>query len=144
MPRPIVNRATTVWNGDLVSSGSGKTTFETSGLGTFDVNWKARAEESGAVTTPEELIAAAHATCFSMQFAHMLSESGHVATSLKASAEVIFVAGEGITGIRLTVEGDVPGIEREEFLKTAESAKEACPVSQALKAVDITLEASLV
>lgn len=142
MPKTIVNKATTVWNGELFS-GSGTTTFETSGIGTFDVGWKARGEESGDMTTPEELIAAAHATCYSMQFSNMLTQNGTAPTQLNTGAEVSFVAGTGITGIHLTVVGTVDGITAEDFDRLANEAKEACPVSKALAAVDITLTASL-
>lgn len=142
MPTPITNKASTQWNGDLVS-GSGTTTFNTSGIGTFDVNWKARSEQSGAVTTPEEFIAAAHATCYSMAFSHELADNKTPPTQVNTSAEVTFVAGTGITGIHLTVEASVPGLNEDDFQRIAEAAKVGCPVSQALKAVDITLSATL-
>lgn len=141
MPKPIVNKASAVWNGDLVS-GHGTASLDTSGAGTFSANWKARAEESGGTTTPEELIAAAHATCFSMQFSHELAENGTPPTQLNTSAEVTFLVGAGITGVALTVTGDVPGIAAEDFVRIAESAKANCPVSQALKP-PVTLNASL-
>lgn len=142
MPTPIVNKASAVWTGDLFT-GSGRTSLDTSKAGTFDVSWKARAEESGGTTTPEELIAAAHATCFSMQFSNELKENGTPPGQLDVSAEVTFVAGTGITGIHLTVSGQVEGIGSEDFTRIAESAKTNCPVSNALAAVDITLTASL-
>lgn len=143
MPSPITNTASTQWQGDLFT-GSGTTTLETSGSGTFDVNWKARAEESGSVTTPEELIASAHATCFSMQFSNMLKDNGTTATQLDTRAEVTFEAGKGITGIALAVTGQVDGISEEAFTALAEEAKKTCPVSQALAAVkDITVKATL-
>lgn len=142
MATPIVNTASTEWNGDLMS-GSGQTTFETSKIGTFDVNWKARAEESGAATTPEELIAAAHATCYSMAFSHALAGNSTPPTQVNTSAEVTFVAGEGITGIHLTMTATVPGLEEADFQRIADEAKTGCPVSQALKAVNITLTATL-
>ena len=142
MPSPITNKASTVWNGDLFH-GSGSTTLETSGVGTFDVGWKARAEESGGTTTPEELIAAAHATCYSMAFSNELAGNDTPPTQVRTSAEVTFVAGTGITGIHLTVEATVPGISEEAFQRIADAAKTGCPVSQALKAVDITLTATL-
>ena len=142
MATPIVNTASTEWNGDLMS-GSGQTTFETSKIGTFDVNWKARAEESGAATTPEELIAAAHATCYSMAFSHALAGNNTPPTQVNTSAEVTFVAGEGITGIHLTMTATVPGLEEADFQRIADEAKTGCPVSQALKAVNITLTATL-
>lgn len=141
MPTPIVNKASATWNGDLFS-GSGRTTLETSGLGTFDVNWKARAEESGGTTTPEELIAAAHAACYCMQLSNELAENGTPPTQLDATAEVTFLAGTGITGVHLTVKAQVEGISAEDFARITDSAKSGCPVSQALS-VDITLDAEL-
>ncbi|TRW44012.1 OsmC family peroxiredoxin [Georgenia yuyongxinii] len=143
MPTPIVSKGSTTWNGDLFS-GSGRTSLDTSGLGTFDVTWKARAEESGGGTTsPEELIAAAHATCFAQQFSLELAQNGTPPAELRSSAEATFVAGEGITGIHLTVEGQVDGISAEDFQRIADSASTGCPVSQALKGTKITLTASL-
>lgn len=141
MPRPIVNRASTVWNGELFT-GSGSTTLETSGVGSFDVRWKARGEESGSVTTPEELIAAAHATCYAMQFSNLLKENGTPPTQLNTAAEVTFVAGEGITEIHLTVAGTVDGLDEAGFQKIAEEAKETCPVSVALAGTSITLDSA--
>lgn len=142
MPKTIVNKASTVWNGELFS-GSGTTSLDSSGAGTFAVSWKARGEESGATTTPEELIASAHATCYSMQFSNMLTSNDTPPTQLNTSAEVDFTPGEGITAIRLTVVGTVDGISAEDFAKIAEDAKQNCPVSKALAAVNISLTASL-
>lgn len=143
MPNPIVNSATAKWQGDL-PTGTGSVNLDTSGAGSFEASWKARSEESGGTTTPEELIAAAHATCFSMQFSHFLAENGTTATKLDTNAKVTFVAGEGITRIDLTVTGQVPGISAEAFNELAEKAKDNCPVSLALAAVkEITLEAKL-
>jgi lipoyl-dependent peroxiredoxin len=143
MPTPIVSKGSTTWNGDLFS-GSGRTSLDTSGLGTFDVTWKARAEVAGGATTsPEELIAAAHATCFAQQFSNELAQNDTPPTELRTTAEATFVAGEGITGIHLTVEGQVEGISAEDFQRVAESASTNCPVSQALKGTKITLTAKL-
>lgn len=143
MPNPIVNSATAQWQGDL-PTGSGSVNLDTSGAGSFQANWKARSEESGGTTTPEELIAAAHATCFSMQFSHFLAENGTTATKLDTNAKVTFVAGEGITRIDLMITGDVPGISAEAFNELAEKAKDNCPVSLALAGVkEITLDAKL-
>ena len=136
-PKPIVNKASAVWNGDLFS-GSGTTSLNSSNLGTFDVSWKARAEESGATTTPEELIASAHATCYAMQLSNELAEN-----QTPTNAEVTFAAGTGITGIHLSVSAQVEGLTSEDFARIADSAKTNCPVSQALAATDITLAASL-
>lgn len=142
MPNTIVNKASTIWNGELFT-GSGTTSLDSSGAATLPVSWKARAEESGGTTTPEELIASAHATCYSMQFSAMLAANGTPPTQLNSSAEVDFTLGEGITAIRLTVVGTVDGISADDFARVAEDAKQQCPVSQALKAVDISLTASL-
>ncbi|MFA5606905.1 MAG: OsmC family peroxiredoxin [Leucobacter sp.] len=143
MPKTIVNKASTVWNGDLFT-GSGTTSLDTSGQGTFDVAWKSRGEESGGVTTPEELIASAHATCFSMNLANTLAENGTPPTKLNSSAEVSFVAGTGITAIHLTVVATVDGLDAADFQRLAEKAERTCPVSMALAGVkDITLSASL-
>lgn len=119
--------------------GSGKVTFESSGLGTHPVSWPARAGEPNGVTSPEELIAAAHSTCFSMALSHALAQAGTPPTQLRTSAEVDFQPGTGITGIRLFVAGDVPGLDEAGFRAAAEDAKVNCPVSQALKAVPIAL-----
>lgn len=143
MPTPIVNSATTVWKGDL-PTGSGTVNLDTSGAGSFQANWKARSEESGSSTTPEELIAAAYATCFSMQFSHELSENGTAPTQLQTNAKVTFAVGSGITKIDLAVEGQVDGISEDDFRRVAESAKKNCPVSGALASVpEINLDAKL-
>ncbi|NKX54912.1 OsmC family protein [Arthrobacter mobilis] len=135
--------AHTIWKGDLFT-GSGQTTLDSSGLGTYDVTWKARAEQSEGKTSPEELIAAAHASCFSMAFSNMLKEAGHVADSIETRADVDFVPGQGITEIRLAVSASIPGISEEDFQRIAGEAKTGCPVSQALASVpSITLQAAL-
>ena len=131
-------RAHTIWDGTLLE-GAGKVTLESSGLGTFDVSWPARAETSRGATSPEELIAAAHSTCFSMAFASALTKAGTPPTQLRTAAEVDFQPGTGITGIRLFVSGDVPGLGEDEFAAAAELAKQNCPVSKALSAVPIEL-----
>jgi osmotically inducible protein OsmC len=113
-------------------------------LGGLDVSWASRSAEPGGKTSPEELIAAAHATCFSMALSHGLAQDGHAPERLDASATVTFQPGEGITKIALTVRGQVPGLDADAFQAAAETAKENCPVSQALKAVpEITLDAAL-
>jgi osmotically inducible protein OsmC len=134
--------ASTHWEGSLFE-GAGQVTLESSGLGTYDVSWASRAEDANGRTSPEELIAAAHSSCFSMAFSNGLAKAGTPPTSLDTSAEVDFVPGTGITQIRLTVRGTVEGMSEEDFVAAAEAAKEGCPVSQALKAVDITLDAKL-
>jgi osmotically inducible protein OsmC len=134
--------AHTVWNGDLMS-GSGQTTLDSSGLGTFDVTWKARTEAAEGKTSPEELIAAAHASCFSMAFSNMLAQAGHAPEEINTKADVTFVPGTGITGSHLTVSAKVPGLTEEEFQRIAGEAKTGCPVSGALASIKITLDATL-
>ena len=134
--------ASTHWEGTLFE-GAGKVTLESSGIGTYDVSWASRAEDANGKTSPEELIAAAHSSCFSMALSNGLAKAGTPATSLDTSAAVDFVPGTGITEIRLTVKGVVPGMSEDDFVAAAEGAKVGCPVSQALAAVPIKLEASL-
>jgi osmotically inducible protein OsmC len=119
--------------------GSGEVSLDSSGIGTFAVSWPARSAEPNGVTSPEELIAAAHSTCFSMALSHGLAQAGTPPTQLNTRAEVDFQPGTGITGIRLFVSGDVPGLDADGFAAAAAAAKEGCPVSQALKAVPIEL-----
>ncbi|QJU53718.1 OsmC family peroxiredoxin [Herbiconiux sp. KACC 21604] len=138
----ITSEATTVWHGDLLS-GAGTTTLDSSGAGAFAVNWKARSAGAASTTTPEELLGAAHASCFSMAFSHALAEFGTVPESLQTTAAVTFDPAEGITGSHLLVSAVVPGIEEADFQRIAEEAKAGCPVSRALAGVPITLEASL-
>jgi osmotically inducible protein OsmC len=134
--------AATRWEGDLFK-GAGKVTLQSSGLGTYDVSWPARTEEANGRTSPEELIAAAHSACFSMAFSNGLAKAGTPPTSLDTTADVTFQPGEGITGIKLTVRGVVPGMSAEDFVAAAEAAKVGCPVSQALTGTTITLDAAL-
>jgi len=134
--------ATTHWEGSLME-GSGQVTLQSSGLGTYDVTWASRANEPEGRTSPEELIAAAHSSCFSMALSHALAQAGNPAEALDTTADVTFQPGEGITGIHLTVRGTVPGLSAEAFAEAAETAKTNCPVSKALAATTITLEASL-
>ena len=134
--------AATRWEGSLME-GAGKVTLQSSGIGTYDVSWPARAEEPNGKTSPEELIAAAHSSCFSMALSAALAKQGNPPTSLDTKADVTFQPGEGITGIHLTVVGNVEGMSAEDFKAAAEGAKENCPVSQALKGTTITLDASL-
>ena len=134
----------THWEGDL-AGGSGTASLDTGVGGPMQVTWKARSEEHGGVTSPEELIAAAHAACYSMAFSARLGKAGASSITLDTEATATFVPGEGITAMDLTVRASVDGISEEEFKSLAEDAKENCPVSQALKGnVPITLDASLV
>ncbi|WP_415857254.1 OsmC family protein [Sinomonas sp. G460-2] len=137
-----IRTAHTVWNGNLME-GAGQTTLDTSGLGTYDVTWKARSAESNGKTSPEELIAAAHSACFSMAFSNGLAEAGYTADEIRTQADVDFVPGTGITTSKLTVTAKVPGISEDEFQQIAAAAKAGCPVSQALTGITITLDASL-
>ena len=131
-------KASAIWNGNLME-GKGSVALVSSGAGTFNVSWPARSQEPNGVTSPEELLGAAHAACFSMALSNALATGGTPATELRTSAEVDFLPGTGITEIRLTVSGDVPNLDADGFRVAAESAKVNCPVSQALKAVPIKL-----
>jgi len=134
--------AQTHWEGSLFE-GAGQVTLESSGIGTFDVSWASRAEDANGKTSPEELIAAAHSSCFSMALSNGLAKAGTPPTSLDTSAEVDFVPGTGITEIRLSVTATVEGMSAEDFTAAAEDAKKNCPVSQALAGTTITLSATL-
>jgi len=135
-------RATTRWEGSLLK-GAGRVSLDSSGLGTYEVTWASRAEDSGGRTSPEELIAAAHSACFSMALSNALANAGNTAERLETSADVTFQPGEGITGIHLSVTGRVPGLSAEGFRQAAEGAKANCPVSKALTGTTITLDATL-
>ncbi|HUZ98491.1 MAG TPA: OsmC family peroxiredoxin [Gaiellaceae bacterium] len=138
-------KAEVTWTGSLLE-GSGTIDSSTSGaIGGETVSWKARStDEAGGSTSPEELIAAAHAACFSMALSAGLSKEGHPPETLHTSATVTFQPGEGIVKIALQVNGTVPGIDAAAFQAAAEGAKANCPVSKALAGVpEITLEARL-
>ena len=136
--------AEVTWHGDLMS-GSGRVDSVTSGaIGGLDVDWHARSEDGAAKTSPEELIAAAHAACFSMALSNGLGQAGHAPEELKTSATVTFQPGEWITKIALAVAGKVPGMDDGAFQEAAKTAKENCPVSKALASVpEISLSARL-
>jgi len=135
----VDSKASTVWQGDLFS-GSGRARLDSSSAGEFDVNWKARAEGGGSTTTPEELLAAAHSACFSMQFSNGLAQNGTPPERLDVSAVVSFVPGTGVTRSAITVVGRVPNLDADKFAELAEDAKANCPVSKALAGIDIVLE----
>jgi lipoyl-dependent peroxiredoxin len=137
-------RADVTWQGSLME-GSGTIRSTTSGkLGEQKVSWPNRAEDNPDATSPEELIAAAHAACFSMALSAGLARAGTPPEELNTSATVTFQPGEGITKIALTVDGRVPGIDDAAFQEAANGAKANCPVSKALAGVpEITLEARL-
>lgn len=133
----------THWEGDL-ASGSGTTTLDSGAAGPMSVTWKARTEEHGGLTSPEELLAAAHSACYSMAFTSRLAKAGFPAEYLDVEATATFVPGQGITAMVLKVSGSAPGISEEQFAELAEDAKANCPVSKALSGnVPVTLEASL-
>ncbi len=131
--------AHTDWHGDL-ASGKGRTTPASGAFATVDVNWTARSEGSDTVTTPEELLAAAHASCFAMALSHALGEAGTPPTRLSVDVEVTFAPGVGITTSVISVAGEVPGIDQAGFQNYAAEAKDGCPVSKALTGVAIALK----
>ncbi|MEZ6028461.1 MAG: OsmC family protein [Hyphomonadaceae bacterium] len=136
--------ATAVWSGDL-KTGKGAISVQSGVIKDSPYTFKARFEdESGkSATNPEELIAAAHASCFTMQLSHFLAEAGHPAKKLSTTAEITIQPGTGITKSALSLVGSVPGISADDFAASAEKAKANCPVSKALSAIEITLETQL-
>jgi osmotically inducible protein OsmC len=130
------------WEGTL-KEGKGTVALSSSGIGTYDVSWPARAEEANGVTSPEELIAAAHSTCFSMSLSNELTNAGSPPETIDTQADVTFQPGTGITGVHLTTVASVPGLSAEQFAEFAEGAKKNCPVSAALTGTTITLTATL-
>jgi osmotically inducible protein OsmC len=136
--------AEAVWQGDLVN-GSGTIGVVGSGaFGPLDVSWASRAEEPNGKTSPEELVAAAWASCFAMALSNVLAKADTPPEKLETSATVTFQPGEGITRGVLTVRGTVPGLDADGFSAAAEDAKENCPVSKALTGIpEVTVEASL-
>jgi osmotically inducible protein OsmC len=142
-----IRRATATWQGDLLS-GSGNVSADTSkAFGPLPVTWASRTEEHEGRTSPEELVAAAHAACYSMAFANILAKDGSAPNRLDVTADVTFdkiEAGWRIVSSALTVRGDVPGISADRFVELAEEAKVGCPISNALSddialSVDATL-----
>ncbi len=138
------HKSSAIWKGNL-AKGTGTMNV---GEGAWQGDFSAKSRfEGGQGSSPEELIAAAHAGCFSMAFSHALSEAGHHPESVETKAEATIEKGDdgfSITKIHLTTKGKIPGIEKDEFLNIAEEAKENCPVSKALKqGVAISLDASL-
>jgi lipoyl-dependent peroxiredoxin len=138
-------RAEVRWRGNLMDGYGTIVSTTTGAIGEQEVSWAARStDETGGVTSPEELIAAAHAACFSMALANGLAKAGHAPDELRTSATVTFQPGEGITRIGLSVEGSVPAFDEDGFRAAAQTAKENCPVSRALAGVpEISLEAKL-
>ena len=139
--------ATTQWSGGL-QDGSGQVALTSSGAGTFDVSFPRRAaDDAEGVTSPEELIAAAHSSCFSMALSNELTQAGGTVNSLVTEADVRLgpdpAGGFRLTGIKITVRGQVDGLDNDGFVKAAEAAKAGCPVSKALTGTTITLDAAL-
>lgn len=135
--------ATTVWQGGL-ADGSGVTTPASGAFGPADVSWASRTKRAAGTTSPEELLATAHASCYCMQLSHVLGEAGTPPERLEATATVDFAPGEGVTSSHIVVSGTVPGIDQDAFAAAAASAGEGCPISGALTGnVEITVEATL-
>jgi osmotically inducible protein OsmC len=139
--------ARTAWTGGL-QDGSGQVELSSSKVGTYDVSFPKRAaDDAGGTTSPEELIAAAHSACYAMQCSANIAEAGGTPKSLDVKADVSLgpdpAGGFRITGIKLTVRGEVEGLDEAGFVKAAEAAKEGCPVSKALTGTTITLDAGL-
>ncbi|HXM56443.1 MAG TPA: OsmC family peroxiredoxin [Candidatus Dormibacteraeota bacterium] len=136
----VESNASAAWQGDLMG-GSGSVQVASGAFPEQALTWRARAESRESGTSPEELIAAAHAACFAMALSFGLGQAGHPPERLDTSATVTFQAGQGITAIHLTVRGKVPGLDAEAFRQAAEGAKANCPVSKALAGVpEITLD----
>ena len=139
--------ARTAWNGTL-EQGSGQAELSSSKVGTYEVSFPKRAaDEAGGTTSPEELVAAAHSACFAMQLSANVAQAGGTPQSLEVEADVSLgpdpAGGFRLTGIALTVRGEVEGLDAAGFEKAAQGAKAGCPVSKALTGVDITLDAAL-
>ena len=135
--------AKTVWTGDL-AHGAGTTAPDSGAFAEVDVSWASRTSRAAGKTSPEELLAAAHASCFSMALSHELAEAGNPPERLEATASVEFEPGEGVRSSKIVVRGRVPGIDQDAFSSAARAAGEGCPISGALKGnVDIAVEATL-
>jgi osmotically inducible protein OsmC len=139
--------ARTAWNGDL-QSGSGQVELSSSKVGTYEVSFPKRAaDDAQGTTSPEELVAAAHSACYAMSLSNGIAQAGGTTVALDVQADVTLGAdpngGFKLTGIKLTVRGEVEGLDADGFQKAAEAAKAGCPISKALAAVDITLDAAL-
>ena len=139
--------ARTAWNGTL-QEGSGQVELTSSGVGTYEVSFPKRAaDDADGTTSPEELIAAAHSACYAMSLSAGIGRAGGTPQALDVTADVTLgsdpAGGFRLTGIKLTVRGEVDGLDAEAFAKAAEEAKAGCPVSKALTGVDITLDAAL-
>ena len=142
----VDRKASATWEGDLFT-GKGTVSLDSAQAAPMDVSWAARAENPEGQTSPEELVAAAHAACYAMALSNELAKNGTPANSLDSSAVVTFAKGDAgfsVTRSALTIRGDIPGIDAETFEKLAGQAKEGCPISKALAGnVEITLDAAL-
>ena len=137
-------RAEVTWRGELFTGEGTITSVGSGAFGPLDVTWPSRAEDPDGRTSPEELIAAAHASCYCMALSNGLTKGGNPPEELRASATVTLVPGTGITSSTLTVVGKVPGIDAAGFKEAAEAAKDGCPVSGALKGnVELSVDATL-
>lgn len=137
------SKATTVWEGDL-AHGRGMAKAASGALPEVEVTWPARTERAPGTTSPEELLAAAHASCFCMALSSGLAKGGNAPERLEATATVTFVPGEGVKSSKIVVSGRVPGLDQAGFEEAARGAGENCPISQALKGnVKITVDATL-
>ncbi len=139
--------ATTTWNGDL-QSGSGTVEMTSSKVGSYEVSFPARtADETDGTTSPEELIAAAHSSCFAMQFSNLLAKAGGTDAHVSVRSDVTLspdpAGGFRIQSSKITVRGTAEGVDNDAFVKAAEGAKAGCPVSKALTGIEITLDAAL-
>jgi len=139
--------ARTAWTGTL-EQGVGQVELTSSRIGTYEVSFPRRAaDEAGGYTSPEELIAAAHSSCYAMQLSHLIGQAGGTPQVLDVQADVSLgrdpAGGSRLTGITLTVRGEVDGLDDAQFAKAAQEAKAGCPVSKALTGVDISLDARL-
>src|SRR4051812_23395297 len=126
------SKATTVWEGDL-AHGSGTTSPDSGAFGDVEVTWASRTERSAGQTSPEELLAAAHAACYCMALSNELAQSENPPDRLEATATVAFEPGEGVKSSHIVVTGRVPGIDQARFEEAAREAGEACPISGTLK-----------
>jgi osmotically inducible protein OsmC len=136
--------ARTAWTGTL-EQGVGKVELTSSRIGTYEVSFPRRAaDEAGGYTSPEELIAAAHSACYAMQLSHLVGQAGGTPQALDVQADVSLgpdpAGGFRLTGIKLTVRGEVDGLDDAQFAKAAQDAKAGCPVSKALTGLDAQLE----
>jgi lipoyl-dependent peroxiredoxin len=135
--------ATTVWEGGL-TEGSGVTTPQSGAFPATEVSWASRTKRAAGKTSPEELLAAAHAACYCMALSHELGEAGNPPERLEATATVEFVAGEGVKSSHIVVSGRVPDVDADGFAAAAQGAGENCPISAALKGnIEISVEATL-